>query len=301
MRLTEIDLNLLLIFDQLIKKRSVSAVAESMNVSQPAVSNALKRLRKLLDDDLFVRGKRGMEPTVRAEQLAEPVGYALDTLEQAVRQQDTFDPTTAKRSFDLAMTEVDDYFLPPLLTVLEKESHGLRLNLTEKFRNELKDAMEQGVIELAFGQLPQLEGDFYRRRLFKERFVLAMRKGHPLSEKDTLTREDFSASAHIRVRPEPERLTFLEKVLERENIDRNVRLTVDNRMMVGSALQNSDLVATLPERLAVRLCEPYELIYKPHPIDLPERHVDMYWHARVHRDRAVTWLRKRILELFSEF
>lgn len=301
MRLTEIDLNLLLVFDQLIKKRSVSAVAESMNVSQPAVSNALKRLRKLLDDDLFVRGKRGMEPTIRAEQLAEPVGYALDTLEQAIRQQDTFDPTTAKRSFDLAMTEVDDYFLPPLLSVLEKEAPLIRLNLTEKYRNEIKDSMEHGIIDLAFGNFPQLEGDFYRRRLFRDRVVLVMRKGHPLSERATIDKKEFSEFPHIVVRPEPERATPLEKMLEREHIDRDVRLAVDNVMMVGSVLQNSDLIATLPERLAMRLCGPYELLYKPHPIDLPERSIDMYWHARVHRDRAVTWLRKRILELFSDF
>lgn len=301
MQLSEIDLNLLLIFDQLIKQRSVSAVAEAMDISQPAVSNALKRLRGLLEDELFIRGKRGMEPTVRAEQLAEPVSYALETLEQAVSRQDSFDPAVQKRNFDLAMIEAAAFFLPPLLSVLENEAVNVGLTVLESYGRGLKVAMEQGEIELAFGQLNELEGDFYQRRLFRDRFVLVMRKGHRLLAEKTIGKEVFSAAEHIRVRPVPGRVTELEKLLERQGAGQKYRMTMDNSMSVGPVLQSSDLVATIPERLAKLFCEPFGLAYRNHPIDLPERSVDMYWHARVHRDRGVIWLRERILKIFSKY
>src|SRR5438105_3080343 len=113
MELKDIDLNLLVVFNQLLVERRVSKVAETLGLSQPAVSNALARLRKLTDDTLFLRTTRGMEPTPYAQQLAEPVAHALGLIHSAVNQRTSFDPATAKRSFTIGMTDIGEiYFLP---------------------------------------------------------------------------------------------------------------------------------------------------------------------------------------------
>jgi DNA-binding transcriptional LysR family regulator len=121
MDLREIDLNLLVVFNQLLLDRSVSTAAEKLGLTQPAVSNALKRMRTVLKDDLFLRTSRGMEPTPYALHLAEPVVYALNALQTAFTTRDSFDPLTSTRNFQLAMTDIGEmYFMPPLMVALSK-------------------------------------------------------------------------------------------------------------------------------------------------------------------------------------
>src|SRR4051812_38955265 len=121
MKLRDIDLNLLVVFNQLLAERRVNAAAQSLGITQPAVSNALSRLRRLLGDELFLRTARGMEPTPFAEQLAEPVAYALGTIHSALNQRASFDPATSTRGFVLAMTDIGEiYFLAPLMELLSR-------------------------------------------------------------------------------------------------------------------------------------------------------------------------------------
>jgi DNA-binding transcriptional LysR family regulator len=128
MDLRQIDLNLLVVFNQLLLDRRVSTSAEKLGLTQPAVSNALKRLRTLLNDELFVRTARGMEPTPYAMHLAEPVGQALSSLQNAFSQRDTFDPTTSSRTFTLAMTDIGEiYFMPPLLEALARLAPNIKI------------------------------------------------------------------------------------------------------------------------------------------------------------------------------
>lgn len=297
-RLSELDLNLLLVFDQLVRQRSVSIAAEVMNVSQPAVSNALKRLRDLLGDKLFVRGPSGMEPTSRALQLAEPVAYALSSLEQALKHQEKFDAQVDSRNFSLALAEFDSCIIPPLVSILEQKKAKIEFTFVARHGAPLKDALENGLIDLAFGNLPQLEANFYKKRLFRVGFVLVMRKGHQLAEKRQISREDLAEVEQVSMRPAQGNPTELESMLE--GVHRGCRVRVDTWGMVGTVLQNSDMVATVPERLAKRLAEPFDLECRKHPVELPERPLEMYWHERVHRDPGVRWLRSVILELFGE-
>ena len=168
MDLREIDLNLLVVFNQLLLDRSVSTSAEKLGLTQPAVSNALKRLRSVLKDELFLRTSRGMEPTPYALHLAEPVIYALGALQTAFTTRDTFDPLTSTRNFQLAMTDIGEmYFMPPLMVALSKVAPNVRVSTVRPNAGNLREDMESGTVDLALGLLPNLQAGFFQRRLFR--------------------------------------------------------------------------------------------------------------------------------------
>lgn len=154
MDLKDMDLNLLVVFNQLLSERSVTATAEKLGLSQPAVSNSLARLRKLLGDDLFVRTAQGMERTVFADQLAEPVSYALGMLHGAMNQRYTFDSLASNRSFRIGMSDVGEiFFLPTLMDLLDKVAPRISLTTVRNTEVNLKDEMESGRVDLALGLL----------------------------------------------------------------------------------------------------------------------------------------------------
>ena len=302
MDLDDIDLNLLRIFHQLMIERRVSAVAETLGMSQPAVSAALKRLREALKDDLFLRTARGMQPTPLAEQLAEPVATAIDTLRQAIARPGRFDAATAQRNFMLSLTDIGEiYFLPPLLARLDQLAPGISLSTARNNVRDLKEEMESGRVDAAIGLLPQLQGRFFRQRLFRQPYVLAMRREHPLLQRRRrITAAEFSEAGHVVVLASGTGHGEVDRQLERKRIARRVRLTVPHFVGVGHLLESSDLVATLPERMAQRIAKPFGLHYVPHPVKLPEAAIDLFWHARMQRDPGHQWLRRQIVELFAD-
>jgi DNA-binding transcriptional LysR family regulator len=209
MDLRQIDLNLLVIFNQLLRDRRVSSTAEKLGLSQPAVSNALKRLRVLLKDDLFVRTSRGMEPTPYAMHLLEPIAYALGTLENALNQRDAFNPLTSEREFTLSLTDIGEiYFMPTLMEALAQRAPLVRIQTRRHNEGHLRDDMETGQVDIAVGLLPGLTTGFFQRRLFKQRYVCLFRKDHPeasnpitLTQYKTLPRRSGSMDAEKRYSP----------------------------------------------------------------------------------------------------
>ncbi len=300
MELKDIDLNLLVVFQQLLLDRRVSKAAEHLGVSQPGVSNALARLRKLTDDPLFLRTPSGMEPTPFAEQLAEPTARALQVIHSAFNQRTSFDPLTSKRAFTIGMTDIGEiYFLPKLMKELARTAPGVSLSTVRNAAVNLCDEMEAGHVSLAIGLLPQLKAGYLQRRLFKQHYVCMFRRGHPL-DKRTISLSEFSDAEHVVVISGGTGHGKADELLVRKKIARKVVLTVPHYVAVGHILHNSDLVATVPERLAVALLEPFGLVYVPHPAKLPEIGINLFWHSRYHKDPAVSWLRSLIVKLHGE-
>ncbi len=299
MNLEEIDLNLLVVFNQLLIEQRVSRVAEKLGVSQPAVSNALSRLRKLLGDELFLRTSRGMVPTPFAEQLAESVTYALDMIHGALNQRDAFDARTCVRSFTIGMTDIGEIvFLPALLERLAREAPGITLNTVRNAAVNLNDEMGAGHVDLAIGLLPQLKAGFFQRRLFRQRYVCVFRLGHVLDKK-RITLEAFSRAEHVVVVSPGTGHGKVEELLRRSGIQRQVRLTVPHFVPLGHILGSTDLVATVPARLAEKMAGPFGLGFRDHPAALPEVPINLFWHARYHKDPANQWLRSVVVSLFA--
>ena len=299
-RLQDIDLNLLTVFAHLLRERHVSRVAQALGMSQPAVSNALARLRKLLGNELFIRTRAGMQPTPYAEQLGEAVTQALAQIDKALSQSASFNPKSSEREITLAMTDIGEiYFLPRLLAHLARHAPGLRLRTVRLGADELRDAMEAGKVDLAIGLIPQLGAGFFQRRLFKQRYVCAFRKGHAL-DGTRLNLKAFVQAEHVVVVAAGTGHGMVDEELQRQGVQRQVRLTVPHFVAVGNILQSTNLVATIPEKLAQSLQKPFGLAIQPHPVKLPEATIHLFWHGRMHQDPANQWLREQWGELFGE-
>ncbi len=301
MNLNDLDLNLLRVFHQLMIERRVSSAAESLGVSQPAVSNSLKRLRGLLGDELFLRTAQGMSPTPLAEQIAEPIAYAMDSIRAAMNQQVHFDPASAQREFVLGLVDLgESYFLPPLLTQVCQQAPGVRINVARSIMSTLKEDMETGRIDIGIGLLPQLQGSFFRQRLFRQSYVLAFRREHPLAAQDSISLTDFTRWEHVVVSSGTTGHGEIDRLMERKGIERRIRATVPQFNAIGNILAATDLIATIPLRMAEMLQVPFGIRRSHHPVELPEASIDIFWNARLHRDPANQWLRRLIFRLFSD-
>ena len=301
MELSRIDLNLLLVFHHVLILKRVSAVATLLNMSQPAVSSALGRLRSTLGDDLFLRTQRGMEPTPYALQLAEPVANALDVLQQALIVRAAFDPETSTRNFTIAMTDVGEmYFLPVLIDALSRLAPNVTLQIVSVTSSSLKEEMSTGQIDLALGLLPQLQAGFFQQALFKQKYICLMRKMHPLARKKKLDVEAFITAEHVSVMATGTGHGRVDIALDKQKIFRRVRLTVPHYVALGDVLKCSDLIATVPQRFAERILKPFDLATQELPISIDESSIHQFWHGRLHRDPGHQWLRKCVSELFGD-
>jgi len=300
MELHELDLNLLVVFNHLLVERRVSKVADNLGISQPAVSNSLAKLRKLFGDELFLRTPKGMEPTPFADQLAESVSYALAMIHSGVNQRTTFEPATAKRAFTIGMTDIGEiYFLPALIERLRTEAPGITLSTVRNAAVNLRDELESGKVDVGIGLLPQLKAGFFQRRLFTQSYVCLMRRGHRL-DKRKMSIAEFSAAEHLVVISAGTGHGKVDELLQRSGVERSVRLTVPHYVSVGHILRGSDLIATVPERLANRLIEPFGLAKVPHPAKLPDVAINVFWHAKYHRSPDNRWLRGVVFDLFGD-
>lgn len=299
MELSEIDLNLLVLFQQLMVERRVSRVADNMGLTQPAVSNALARMRRLFGDELFLRTPSGMVPTPFAEQLAEPVSYALGMIHAGLNQRTEFEPASLKCTFTIGMTDIGEIvFLPALIERLGREAPGVLLNTVRNTAVNLRDDMEAGKVDLAIGLLPQLKAGFFQRRLFRQRYVCLFRRGHEL-DRPRLTLADFQAAEHLVIVSADTGHGKVDELIQKSGTGRIVRLTVPHFVSVGHILQRTALVATVPERLAQTLTGPFDLTLRTPPVKLPEVPINVFWHAKVHRSPISQWLRGLVFELFG--
>ena len=301
MNLKDIDLNLLVIFQQLLQERRVSAVAVNLGLSQPTVSHALNRLRQQLGDELFLRTSKGMEPTAYAMQLAEPIGYALSAIEETLNQRTRFDPATSDRKFSVGMSDIGEiYFLPKLMEMLAKAAPGISLSTIRTTGETLADDMEAGRVDLAIGWLPHLKSGFFQRRLFVQDHVCMFRRGHKLDKKSPLTQPQFEAAEHVLVSATGTGHATVDKSIERLGVKRHVVLTVPHFVAVGHILSATDMVATVPERFARHCVDPFNLRYVSLPLKLPEIGVNLFWHSRFHKEPGNQWLRGQVFDSFND-
>lgn len=297
LNLRDMDLNLLVVFQQLYKERRVSAVAENLGLTQPAVSNALTRLRKMMGDELFVRTARGMDPTPYAIQVAQPLFDALTSIRDALERQLEFDPADSVRKFTVAMTDLGEiHFLPRLMSRLAEIAPGVTISTVRNSAENLADDLEAGRVDVAIGLLPQLKAGFFQRHLFRQRYVCIFREGHVL-DKESMSLADFESAQHIAVIAGGTGHAIVDDIIARRSVRRNVRLSVPHFNALGHILASTDLIATVPERYVRESMAPFRLKYLPHPVPLPEFDINLFWHTKFHKEPGNQWLRNVLVEL----
>jgi DNA-binding transcriptional LysR family regulator len=300
MRLSDLDLNLLVVFNQLMRDGQVSKAAKALGLSQPAVSNALARLRLALKDELFLRSSQGVTPTPYALSIANSVAEALATLHDAINQRANFDPATSERNFRIAMTDIGEiYFLPTLLRALATHAPQVTISTVRNTTVNLRESLETGALDLAIGLIPELKGEIFQRRLFKQRYVCVFRKKHPLAKKRSLSLKDYARAEHVAVIAAGTGHGIVDEVIARSGIARRVRLTVPHFVAMGHILAATDLIATVPQALADRIVAPFDLVQTASPVAVPEIAINMFWHPRAQRDPANKWLRDLFADSFA--
>src|SRR4249920_1127044 len=293
----ELDLNLLRVFDAILRLRSVTAAGEALGLTQPAVSNALSRLRTVFGDPLFVRTPTGMDATPFARELAEPVRQALALLESALAHGPGFDPASATRAFRFYMSDLGQIeFLPPLIERVQQLAPGVRLEAVALDVEDIAGALAAGALDLAVGFLPGLGPPVRRRALFRDPYLCLMRADHPVS---SLTKKKFLEASHALVTYRGGH-RVIEEALERAGLARRIALRVPHFTVVPMVLERTDLILTLPSKVARVYERQGRFKFLPPPVPIPPADVAAHWHERFERDPGNRWLREMIMELFSE-
>jgi len=296
----DIDLNLLVIFQQIFQERQISAVARQLGLSQPAVSNALARLRRTVGDELFVRTANGMQPTPRAEELADSITIALRHITLALNPKKDFEATSSLRQFTIAMTDVGEvYFMPLLAAKLHTCAPHIHLTTVRASSIDLKTEMESGRVDLAIGAFDHLSEAWYQRRLFKQNYVCMFRHDHPLAA-TSLDLKDFLAAQHLIVASQEQPYLNINQSLEKVGIIASAHFKVPHFVAVPYIISSSDLLVTVPQKLAERAAIPFGLKYMKPPIRLPSLQTNVFWHRRYHQDAGNLWLRHFISTHFLE-
>jgi DNA-binding transcriptional LysR family regulator len=296
MNVHDIDLNLLRVFDAVLHEKGVTPAAARLGLTQPAVSNALARLRKVFGDALFVRTPRGVDATPFARELAEPVRQALALLESALAHGPGFDPATSTRAFRFYMSDLGQIeFLPPLVERVQRDAPGVRLEAVALEVEDIADALAAGALDLAIGFLPGLAAPVRRQALFRDPYLCLMRADHPIV---TLTRKRFLDASHALVIYRGGH-RVIEEALERAGVARRIALRVPHFTVVPMVLERTDLILTLPARVARVFERRGKLKALPPPVPIPSAEVAVHWHERFEAVPGNRWLRQQVVDLFS--
>ena len=297
-----LDLNLLRVFDAVMTEQNLTRAASRLAMTQPAVSNAVKRLRDALGDELLIRTAHGVKPTAKADSLWPAVRRALTDLEEAVAPRN-FELTSAHVTFRMAMADATaGLLMPSLVRVIENQAPGIDVRMVPLTTREPRPMLLRADIDLAVGFFPgvvaQLQGatetPIRHERLFAGEYVCVMRKEHALSTK-TLTLDNYCSANHLLVSFSGRARGLVDDALLTLNRERRILLTVNQFFTAGKVVAASDLLMVLPRHLIEATGMTNALVAKELPFPMPEVQVDMLWHERDERSPSRHWLRKQLL------
>lgn len=296
MNTSNFDLNLLRVFDTLLRERNVSRAAERLALSQPAVSNALGRLRELLDDPLLVRVGRSMQPTPRALALEAPIRAALQQIEESLNAGLHFDPANSNRRFRIALTDyVELICLPRLLQQLAVEAPQVQIEIQHLSPSLPSEALDKGELDLALGRFDAVPESFVRRQWMSETLQLAARRDHPLLDR-TPDLQHFLTLRHLWVHGGQTK-GMVDQWLAGQDLQRQIAYTTPNYMQAAHIVATTDLVAVLPTQLARYFARLLPLQLYDLPFHLGPFHLDIVSLALRERDAALQWLIGKIQHL----
>jgi len=300
MNITDLDLNLLRVLDAIASEGNVTVAGEHVGLSQPAMSNALSRLRQLFDDPLFVRTPRGMRPTPFAQQLAHPVREALRLIQTALQQHAGFEPKSSDRAFRFYMSDIGEMvFVPGLIERVKHEAPGVKIEVVRIPIKDVHAALEAGEIDLAVGFLPGLTKGMRQQPLFREHYVCMLRADHPLIGAK-ISRKQFREAAHVLVSYVGTGHQVIEDTFIAEGLSARIAARVPHFLVVPMILARTDLIVTVPSRVAAVFARLGNFRVLKLPLRMPSFEVRLHWHERFHQDPANRWLREVMTELYAE-
>ena len=299
--IASLDLNLLVVFDAILKEHNITLAAQRVGLSQPAMSSALGRLRRVFNDPLFVRTGSGMQPTPYAELLASPIQHACELIAASLQIGGDFDPATSTRTFSFYMTDIGEaVFLPKLVVALSHVAPQVKIVVERMPERGVREAMAEGEVDFAIGLFPDLKAGFFQQRLYRDEFVCVVRADHP-DLKAPLSPKQFAGMRHaVIANAITGHEAAVERAFARERLRRRVDLTIPHFMALPMIITQTDIVATVPRRLALAFAGyPNIRLFVP-PIKFPSFEIKQHWHERYHHAMANKWMRRLLAGVLLE-
>lgn len=299
MNIRGLDLNLLLVFEAIYSTGNISRAAEQLDLSQPAMSNALARLRKQLDDQLFVRSGNGVIPTSRGEEIIEPIRKALSTIREGIGAEAAFDPQTSRRHFRLIVADpLERIVMPRLLRSIGAEAQ-ITFELLPVPCVNVEEALLGGKADMAVFLMPGHYSELHDQPLCPVDLVVLARQGHPRIE-GSITREAFMDERRIAMNLTPGKISNSEKVTDWRHAWKHKVCEVYKISSIAQLVAETDLIGVVPRIYAEQVAEAYGLQIVPLPIQGSNQHYHMIWHRRFDSDKGHVWLREAAAAAVTE-
>ena len=294
MHISKVDLNLFIVFEAIYAEGSITRASLKMNLTQPAISHALNRLRQLFDDPLFERQGHVMVPTPLARSIIDPVRQSLRGFEVTLSGVERFDAASSERGFSLALRDVlEASVLPPLMARVAREAPTVGLNTLQVGRRELESELAAGTLDAAIDILLPLPNDIRRTLLATDRTVVLVRRDHPQVD-GKLDLDAYLKLEHIQTSSRRRGPGLEDFELSRLGLQRRIRLRCQHYFAACRVASQTDLALTMPERLARVVNQQFGNQILPFPLQMPSLDIYLYWHANVDNDPASLWLRGQI-------
>lgn len=312
MNLREVDLNFLVVFEAMYRERNQSRAGKLLNMSQPAVSNALNKLRSIFNDRLFVKTAEGMQPTPKSEKLAPLICKVIDQLQSIYSEFSEYQPQSSKQIFRMSMSDYSESMIfPNLLNRLEKSASGVQIKVHHTRLNDRHRFLSTGKLDLAvFSHYPlefkqdkfnvqfSTTEDLYQQKLFDERVVVIARKNHP-QIKGRISLELFLKLQHaiIFLHKDTSPLDSVDQRLRELGKKRKIKFMTQRTATLAEVVGKTNLIGTMVERYAKSFSACHDLQVLELPFDMSDFQMTLYWHARVNHDPANIWLRNEFINV----
>jgi DNA-binding transcriptional LysR family regulator len=298
--LSRVDLNLLVVLEAIIAEGGVSRAAGRLNLTQPAISQALGRLRELFGDPLFVRQGRALVPTAVTRRLVEPLRQTLRGLGALLETSKGFDPATSEMAFTIATRDpMEVLILPPLMRQLSREAPHIDLSTVQVRRRSIESGLADGTLDAVLDVPLPLSEQIHRERIVSDRFVVVARKGHP-KVRPRFTLKTYLQQQHVMVTARRRGPGAEDIELGQHGLRRHVRLRCRNYLAAFRVVAETDFILTMSQRYAVLIAPDAPVRTLAMPLKIPTLDLCLYWHDRVHEDPANRWLRARLVEAFGK-
>lgn len=297
MKLSDIDLNLFVVFDAIYTEGNLTRAGEIIGITQPAVSNSLSRLRNLFDDPLFVRTAEGMVPTPVAQNIVGPVRQALGLIRSSVQESESFDPSKSDKRFRVSMTDLtQSMVLPYLFGRIKQEAPAIAIDCYQVRRRDMNIELASGNLDLAVDIPLTPDPQIRQSPLFSHPHVCVVRKDHPVIS-GQLSTDAYLALSHIHISSRRGGLGHVDLALGKMGKRRHIALRTQHYLATPELVSRTDLALTVPRVFADFLVAQYPVEYFQLPFSVPNLESHLYWHESTDQDQANRWMRELILEL----
>ena len=297
MKIKDTDLNLFIAFDVIYTEKNLTKSGQVLGITQPAVSNALARLRDLFNDELFIRTSRGMIPTPVANQLIGDIRNALSLIQNTISVSEKFDPSTANMTFKISIGDTSEYrLLPLLIKQLAEIAPKVKVETYLTARKDAPRELASGAIDFSIDPPLQSDQHLKHEKIYQEDYVMIVRKDHPILKKQKISIEDYLDLSHIHISNRKTGMGHVDMTLYKLGLTRDIYLRAQHFLVAPYIVEQSDMAITTTKGFAVDR----NLAWRELPFDIDPLVLHLYWHENNDNESSSKWMRDLMLKTYGK-